>query len=463
MTEDKNKEIEKLTAKIKELEEVIEYERKEKDKITEEKDKIVKKFEKVKKEFEEFKAKHSIAVTNLRRALNIKANSRIVSKPLGAPKGHVAYSRHVNERIDHIKALIPKECVDYQEPLTGKTIEVRQRFVTRLKLVLRAETTRYDIHRKRCKKCNRIVEKDVPNVLPHCQFDLNIMLLVMYLKLGLRLSCSRVCEYFLTIHDLKMCPSTVTHTLKLLAREFGDYYAYLEKSVKFARVKHTDSTSWRIKGNNYFLWVFIAYGIVLYKIRKRNNSKSALTVFGTKQKGNTLVIDRHSALRALAEKAGFILQFCWSHITDDSKKLAENFGSEARYVHKRLKEIYALAKELNHKGNPEQVEQLKAEIFQLTLRHYKHSTVRRFVNNLYYRDIESLFIFVMDSDVDSTNNISERELRELVIQRDMTHGSGSQRGATAMVMLISIIQTLKLSKKNVLQGLQQIIEGRSSC
>jgi len=57
MTEDKNKEIEKLTAKIKELEEVIEYERKEKDKITEEKDKIVKKFEKVKKEFEEFKAK----------------------------------------------------------------------------------------------------------------------------------------------------------------------------------------------------------------------------------------------------------------------------------------------------------------------------------------------------------------------------------------------------------------------
>ncbi len=456
MTEDKNKEIEKLTEKIKELEEDIEYERKEKDRI-------IKNFEKVKKEFEEFKAKHSIAVTNLRRALNIKANSRIVSKPLGAPKGHAAYSRHVHERIDHIKALIPTECDSCNEPLTGKTIEVRQRFVTRLKLVLRAETTRYDIHRKRCKKCKRIVEKNVPNVLPHCRFDLNIMLLIMYLKLGLRLSCTRVCEYFLTIHDLKMCPSTVTHTLKLLAKEFGDYYSYLENSVKFARVKHTDSTSWRIKGNNYFLWVFIAYGIVLYKIRKRNNSKSALTVFGTKQKGNTLVIDRYSALRALAEKAGFILQFCWSHITDDSKKLAENFGAEAKFVHKKLKEIYVMAKFLDHKGILEQIEQLKGEIFQLTLRRYKHPTVRRFVNNLYYRDIESLFIFVMDSDVDSTNNISERELRELVIQRDMTHGSGSQRGATAMVMLISIIQTLKLSKKNVLQGLQQIIDGRSGC
>jgi hypothetical protein len=395
--------------------------------------------------------------------LNIKPDSKKPSKPLGAPKNHVAYNRHIHERIDHVKALIPKECGACNEALTGKTIEIRQRFVTRLKLVLRAETTRYDIHRKRCKKCKRIIEKDVPNVLPHCQFDLNIMLLVMYLKLGLRLSCTRVCEYFLTMHDLKMCPSTVTHTLKLLANEFGDYYSYLEKLVKFARVKHTDSTSWRIKGSNYFLWVFIAYGTVLYKIRKRNNSKSALTVFGTKQKGNTLVIDRHSALRALAEKAGFILQFCWSHITDDSKKLAENFGAEAKFVHRKLKETYAMANSLDHKGTPEQIEQLKSEIFQLTLRRYKHSTVRRFVNNLYYRDVNSLFVFAADSDVDGTNNISERELRELVIQRDITHGSGSQRGAHAMAMLISIIQTLKLSKKNVLQELQRIINSRSGC
>ncbi len=63
--------------------------------------------------------------------------------------------------------------------------------------------------------------------------------------------------------------------------------------------------------------------------------------------------------------------------------------------------------------------------------------IRKFVNNLYYRDINSLFVFATEPDVDGTNNISERELRELVI--------------------------LKLNKKNVLQGLQQIINNRSSC
>ena len=444
MNKDNISEIEKLKERIKELEKALEIERKEKKRIANEKDKIASEKKRLEKEFEEYKAHHAITVTNLRQALNIKPNSKKSSKPLGAPKGHVAYNRHIFGRIDHIKALIPKECTNCDAPLTGKTIEVRHRFVTHLKLIYKTETTRYDIHRKRCKKCKKIVEKKVPNALPNCPFDLNIMLLIMYLKLGLRLSCSKVCEYFLTLHGLQICPATVTNTLKRLSREFGDYYASLERIVKLAKVKHTDSTSWRIKGNNYFLWVFIAYGVVLYKIRKRNNSRAPLTVFGTKQKGNVLVIDRHSALRALAQKAKFILQFCWSHITSDSKKLAENFGAEAKYVHKKLKEIYAMANGLNHKGTLEQVEQLKAEIFQLTLRHYKHSTVRRFVNNLYYRDINSLFIFVTDPHVDATNNISERELRELVIQRTITHGSSSQRGANAMAILISVIVCIEL-------------------
>lgn len=434
----------------------------EKDQITKEKDKIAKEYSNLKKEFEEFKAKHAITVTNLRTALNIKPDSKKDSKPLGAPKGHKAYERHIFERIDHVKALIPKECTNCDSPLTEKTIEIRHRFVTSLKLICKTETTRYDIHRIRCKKCGKIIEKNVPNALPNCPFDLNIMLLIMYLKLGLRLSCSKVCEYFFTLHGLKICPATVTNTLKRLSTEFGDYYAHLEKIVKLAKVKHTDSTSWRIKGSNYFLWVFIAYGVVLYKIRKRNNGKSAITVFGTKQKGNILVIDRHSALRALARKAKFILQYCWSHILSDSKILAKNFGAEGKYVHRKLKEIYESAKGLNHKGTLEQVEQLKGEIFQLTQRHYTHSTVRKFVNNLFYRDINCLFVFVTNSDVDGTNNISERELRELVIQRLITHGSGSPRGARAMAILISVIQTLKLNKKNVLQSLKQIINNPSS-
>jgi len=414
----------------------------------------------LKKEFDEFKAKHSKTVSELRHALKIRPDSDKSHKPLGAPKGHVGYSRRIPERIDVIRKREICRC-PYCNGKLSDTQEIKTRYITDVALTSKVINTRYDIHRKYCAKCKRLVEPSIPEALPHARFGLNLMLLVMYLKLGLRLSNSKVCDFFTTMYNLNISDGEISGILKQLVVAFGDYYAYLEKIVKFARVKHTDSTSWRINGKNYFAWVFVACGRVLYKIRKRNNSKSPLTVFGTMQKGNTLVIDRHSALRALAQKAKFVLQYCWSHILNDSKKLAESFGSEGKYVHKNLKRIYALAKALKHKGNKEEVDQLKAEILMLTLKHYNHITIRRFVNNLYYRDVENLFRFVTDPSIDATNNISERELRHLVIIRKISFGSKSQRGAHATAMLLSIIQTLRLQKRNVLKGLHEIINNPS--
>ena len=44
-----------------------------------------KKYEKLKKEFEELKSSHALTVSNLRKALKVKANSNKIAKPIGAP------------------------------------------------------------------------------------------------------------------------------------------------------------------------------------------------------------------------------------------------------------------------------------------------------------------------------------------------------------------------------------------
>lgn len=418
-----------------------------------------KKYEKLKKEFEEFKAKHALTISNLRKALKIKANSKKISNPLGAPKGHKGYARHIPERIDKIRELNPKRCPHCNTKL-GETQEIRSRHITDIRLTSKVKTTRFDIHRKYCPKCKKLVEPEVKQALPHARFGLNLMLLVMYLRLGLRLPCNKICDYFMDMFSLKISEGEIIGILRQLVVAFGDYYSYLEKLVKLARVKYSDTTSWRVNGRNYAAWVFIACGIVLYKIRKSNNHKAGLS-FLNKQQGNAIVVDRLSAMRLFAKKAGFLLQLCWSHILQDSKQLAEEFGTEGKYIHKKLKEIYALAKGLNHKGTQEMVEQLKAEVFQLTLRHYKHNTIRKFVNNLYYRDGDDLFRFVTDAEIDPTNNISERELRALVIIRKISNGSRSVRGANATAMLLSVIQTLRFKKENILQGLQSILKNAS--
>jgi transposase len=467
-------EVEKLKKRIQELEEALEKERcekeriasekeriaSEKERIASEKERIASEKERIEKEFEEFKAKYAKTVASLKKAMNIKPDKRERSNPVGAPKGHKGYTRRIPERIDKIKALTSKKCPHCNTKL-GRTQEIRYRYVTDIELSSKVKHTRYDIHRKYCFRCKKLVEPEAPNILPHARFGLNLMLLVMYLRLGLRMPGNKVCDYFMDMYSLKISEGAIVNILKQLVIAFGEYYSYLENLVKLARVKHSDSTSWRINGRNYWVWVFIACGVVLYKIRKRNNHKVGLALFGKKQKGIVLVVDRHSAFRTLAEKAGFLLQLCWSHILKDSKDLARDFGPEGEYVHRKLKEIYAIATSLDHQGTPEMVEQLKGEVLMLLERHYKHLTVWKFVKNLCQRDLENLFRFVTNPEVDATNNISERELRHLVIIRKISNGSRSRRGANATAMLLSIIQTLRFNKKNVLKGLQDILKSPS--
>ena len=450
MMDEKDKQIRELKKEIKRL-------KNEKRLIENEKRQIENEKKRIEKEFEEFKAKHAGTVQNLRKALKIKPNLPKSSNPVGAKLHHKGHGRKSPTTFDKEEHLILEKCPECNTKLHGKTVSRRERFVTTIRIINPAQVIKYMLHRKWCPKCEKLVEPEVPGVLPNARFGLNIMLLVMYLHLALRVPGAKICEYFRTIHDIHMSEGEIPNILTQLAREYGDYYVHLEKLVRAARVKYTDSTSWRIKGKNYTAWVFIAAGIVLYKIRKSTSHKTPLQVLGSIGKDITLVVDRHSAYRTLARKAGYLLQLCWSHILEDSRELKYAFGAEGKYVHEKLKLIFTLAKALNHQGTQEQVDQLKGEILQLTYRHYKHTTIRRFVSNLAHRDLEGLFRFVTDPEIDPTNNISERELRHLVMIRRISHGSRSTRGATVTAQLTSIIQTLRLRKENVLEGLQNLL------
>lgn len=425
--------------------------------LEEETRRLKEKLKKIEEEFEEYKSKYP----EIKEFPSfVKEDVKHPLKVPGQKQGHKGYARRIPERIDNIKTLNPHKCPECGTKLGG-TQEVRQRYVTDVALTLKATNTKYEIHRKYCTRCKKLVEQSVPNVLPHARFGLNLMLFIMYLRLGLALPGNKVCELLSTLYDITISEGEIVVVLRQLANAFGDYYSYLEKFVKLARVKNTDTTGWRINGKNYFAWVFIAAGVVLYKIRKRNNAKVCLQLFGKNQKDKVLVVDRHAAFRSLAEKAGYMLQLCWAHILQDSKELAREFGAEGKYVHRKLKEIYELATGIRYQGIREHVDQLRAEIFLLTQRHYKHNIIRRFLTTLCYRDGENLFRFVTDPAIDSTNNLSERELRKLVIIRKISNGSRSTRGANATAMLLSIIQTLRFNKKNILQNLSNILKNPS--
>jgi len=454
------KEVERLKKKIEDLKEENRTLKQEKQKIVEEKNKIEDKFKKVEREFEELKLKHAGTVEHLKKAMHLKPNLHVKKKGLGAQKGHKAYTRKIPERIDFIKELNLTKCPECKEQLPERDQEVRQRYITDIKFNIQIENTQYNIHRKYCKHCKKIVEPTVPNALPHARFGLKLMLFIIYLRIAMRLPINKIQE-FLTIFNLHISQGEIILIGHQLARAFGPYYKNLERLLKLARVKHSDTTSWRTDGKNYNAWVFVTTAVVLYKITRRINADIALKILGKKQKGNTLVADRHSVFISLAEKAGLARQSCWAHILEDSKALAKHFGKEGKYIHRKLKNIFADADNLEHKGTETQVQIFKERIIQLSKRKYTHSTIRRFCKNLAIRDLQGLFLFVTNPEIEPTNNISERKLRPLVIHRKISNGSRSVAGAKTLATLYSVIGTLKHQNKNPLTGLQEILNPTS--
>ena len=71
------------------------------------------------------------------------------------------------------------------------------------------------------------------------------------------------------------------------------------------------------------------------------------------------------------------------------------------------------------------------------------------------------FIFVINPDVNPTNNISERKLRKIVMHRKTSNGSRSVAGAKAFAVLYSVVKAIKHQDKPVFPGLKDILASRT--
>ncbi len=426
-------EAEKLKKRIKELEEEVE------------------RLRKIEKEFEQYKAKYP---TIKELPSFVKEDVKHLKKIPGQKAGHKGYSRRIPERIDFIKPLEIDICPDCSGELS-ETQEVRKRIVIDIPLTSQTINTQYNIHRKYCRQCKKLVEADVPNALPNSPFGLNLMLFIVFLKIGMALPYNKIQQLLFTIYNLDISEGGLVNILFQIKEEFGDYYQTLEKKLRRVRTKHSDESGWRIDGINYYIWLFITKEIALYKIRKGRGSEVPAEVL-RKQKDKVITCDGFSAYNKLKSLTGCLIQLCWFHILKNSRKHKKNYPDEATVLHEQLKKIYKLAKSYDHKATDEQVEKLREEIRWLAYPLHKHHEVKAFLNTLLER-IDDLFRFTQDKKIDGDNNIAERGLRKAVIIRKISNGSRSDNGAEILEVLLSVVETAKLQKQNPLLFMHKII------
>ena len=423
------KEIEKLEEEIKKLKEENE------------------RLKKIEKEYEHHK-KHCSDFSTIEVPSFVKEDVKRRHKKSGQKIGHKGYSRRVPERIDVIKPIKLIRCPDCNGKNLSEVQEIRERCVTDISEPQDPITTKNRIERKYCRDCKKIVEAPVLDALPNARFGLRLMLFVLFLKIGLAMPIEKILELIKNQYKLVISNGEIIHMLKQLAREFGPYYKELKEKIRKVNVRHIDETGRRVMGKNHYVWIFITKEIAYYKIKKSRGHKVPLTVLGKNCEG-TNISDRHSVYYVLLYKTKCVMQACWAHLLRETKRLKEDFA-EGIIIHRRLKSIYKKACSFNHKGTVKDAERLLKRLDKIMDIRFKSTICRKFIKHLCTRDREHLFRFVTDPEIDSTNNLAERGLRHDVIIRKISGGNRSNLGARIHECLLSVIQTYKLQKRNIL-------------
>lgn len=376
-------------------------------------------------------------------------------KPGGQP-GHKGHSRKTPEMVTKTETIDVSICPHCGNHDLSGIQETRTRVVEDVPIP-QPVVTEYTIHRRYCKCCRKLVEEPILTALPQAKLGLNVMLVVVWLKIGMRLTEEAIPQILEQLCGIRISEGEVSHICSKIAEEFGEYYAQLENEVREAHARYIDETSWRENGKTLWMWVFVTKGVVLYKIAKSRGHEVPLEVLGENPNG----IDVHDRFRAydkLERKTGNRpQQLCWFHILADSKDLAELFEEGGQFIHNGLKEIFHAAKEFEHMGTQDDVENLHEKLALVLDRDFSNLKCGKFAKTI-YKERDKLFQFVTNPEVDGTNNRAERAVRPNVVYRKICGGTRSEEGTKRYAVLGSVFQTLKRKGVNFIDEGLKIIQ-----
>jgi len=225
--------------------------------------------------------------------------------------------------------------------------------------------------------------------------------------------------------------------------------------VRASKVIASDETSARVKGKNWWQWVWQSSAAVYHVITDSRGAK-VVTNFLQGAMPEVWVADRYGAQTGHGEQR----QVCLAHLLRDTQYVIdqgdEGFAPAFKELLKRAIDIGRRRETLKDTTLRQYFYELDRELNRLLNLPPTSEAGDKFADaiNRCYTD---LFVFLRRRDVPSTNNVSERALRPSVIFRKVTGCFRSEWGANLYAAIISVIATAQLKGKTAIQAIADVI------
>jgi transposase len=324
------------------------------------------------------------------------------------------------------------------------------------------EVTEYQAHGRTCRGCGTLTWAKIPDqVRAHC-YGPQLTALVSYLSGSPHVSKRGIEELIETVVGLPISLGTVANLEQEMSAALAASHAAARQAVQDAAVKHVDETGWKQAGQRCWLWAAATTWVACLVIHPSRGARGLAALLGHKIKG-IVCSDRWSVYGRLRTGQR---QVCWSHLKRDFQKLVDYGGAAKEYGALGLA-VVGVVFDLWHtfRGGGLTRRQLRQE-----MAHWRaalHDQLREgcactdtkaaaFCENLLAIE-PALWTFVDKVGVEPTNNHVERVLRSGVLWRKNAFGCHSAAGCRFVERILTVVQTLRLQKRPVLEFLYQAV------
>jgi transposase len=324
-------------------------------------------------------------------------------------------------------------------------------------------------------------EGRIPGVTPRCEYGLEILVVLAFLVYIIGVSLDKACAVLAFFCQLPLAKSQADALLRQLARHWQGEFDLLCALLAHAAVVYMDETGWKVGSQGCSLWTFASelQRVFLFGCRKDAATLDAMLppdVFEGVGVSDNAAVYRGRFARA---------QKCWAHLLRKAIRLALLYPEKRSYQRflDELLHIFYDAKRaaadgrLGEQGRQQRVAELEGRLCELCNPYWRDTTPEmkpherdfaNLVNELLGRLLdEELFTFVLQPEVEPTNNRTERLHRGAALDRKAGRTSKTAAGAQRRSIIVSVLESLRanlesFSLASVLQEVQRWMRDGSS-
>jgi transposase len=324
---------------------------------------------------------------------------------------------------------------------------------------IKPDVTQVRLFGGRCACCGERVTAEAPAGLePGSPFGRSIAAMVIYLHYAHAIGMERLATLMDELFSLSLSEGAISNILGRARAPLLAAAAAVQAVVLASPVVCSDETSARVKGRNWWEWVFVGTLAVLHIIQPSRSKAVVRALFG-EIRPVVWVSDMLGSQRG----HGVLWQVCLAHLLRDAKYAVE-CGDTAFSAPFRLLLLRAVA-----------IGRRREMLKDTTLKQYLGDLDRRLdrimaavpigepgrkLRKRMAANRAHLFVFMTHRDVPYTNNVSERYLRPSVIFRKVTNGFRCEWGSETYAAFRSVVGTARLNRASVFDTIQYVLSAK---